>query len=74
MKTRNKNPFFTHSSDAYSGSVLGIFIRGEHSPTEVANALNSLNWEELGFYSEGRFSFTQRALQNIRLPSNFLDT
>jgi adenine-specific DNA-methyltransferase len=72
-KTRNLKPFFTHPSDAYSGSILGIFIKTDHSPTEVAEALNELNWEELGFYSEGRFAFTQRALQNILLPSNFLD-
>jgi adenine-specific DNA-methyltransferase len=73
-KTRNLNPFFTHSSDAYSGSILAIFIKTDHSPTEVAKALNELNWEELGFYSEGRFAFTQRALQNILLPTNFLDS
>lgn len=72
-KTRNQKPFFTHESDAYSGSILGIFIHTEHSPEQVAEALNKLNWEELGFFSEGRFAFTQRALQNILLPSNFLD-
>tara|TARA_Y100000310_G_C20633624_1_gene790000 strand:+ start:669 stop:1802 length:1134 start_codon:yes stop_codon:yes gene_type:complete len=72
VKTRNKKPFFVNDSKSYSGSILAVFIKTDHSPEIIAKALNNLNWEELGFFSEGRYAFTQRALENILLPKDFL--
>lgn len=69
-KTRQENPFFRHDCDHYDGSILGIFIRGKLTEDEVVHLLNQVDWAELGFKVGGRFVFSQRALENIMLPTN----
>lgn len=73
-KTRNKNPFFYHKCKAYDGSVLAIFPKFNTTTKElkeIAKELNHVNWEELGFVCDGRFIFSQNALENCILPSMF---
>jgi adenine-specific DNA-methyltransferase len=72
VKTRAEDPFFIHNCKNYSGSILGIFLQDpKQDEILAAEMLNCVNWEELGFYSEGRYSFTQRSLENILLPDYF---
>ena len=70
-KTRLDNPFFAHPCRNYDGSVLAVFIMGMGSINEqdAARVLNQVDWAELGFKVGGRYCFTQRALENIRLPT-----
>ncbi|WP_319242297.1 class I SAM-dependent methyltransferase [uncultured Propionivibrio sp.] len=71
-KTRRPRPFFTHDCPHYDGSVLAIFPR--HPDVDVrqlAEALNDVDWEDLGFVCDGRFLFTQRSLEHAPLPSSF---
>jgi adenine-specific DNA-methyltransferase len=73
-KTRNKKPFFIHECKAYDGSVLAIFPKKKVTKQvlqQMINLLNEVNWEELGFYSNGRFLFSQRSLENSLLPNKF---
>jgi adenine-specific DNA-methyltransferase len=71
-KTRNKNPFFTHPCNNYDGSVLAIFPKNQGVDIkEVCQALNNINWYELGFVCDGRFLFSQKSLENTILPDNF---
>ena len=73
-KTRNKNPFFIHDCKAYDGSVLAIFPKKEvteYTLKQMKDFLNEVNWKELGFYSNGRFLFSQRSLENSLLPNKF---
>ena len=71
-KTRAPRPFFTHPCRDFDGSVLAIF---PHDPTvdlsALCDALNSIDWDELGFRCDGRFLFTQRSLENAPLPEAF---
>ena len=72
VKTRNSNRFFYHPCKNYSGSILGIFIKDATTDPElVAELLNAVDWKELGFFSEGRYSFTQRSLESGMLPDYF---
>jgi adenine-specific DNA-methyltransferase len=72
-KTRRAAPFFTHPCKDYDGSVLAIFPHNESIDIERATAaLNAVNWDELGFVCDGRFLFSQRALENCFLPANFV--
>lgn len=73
-KTRNKNPFFIHPCKAYDGSILAIFPKKqvtESTLEKMKQYLNEINWEELGFYTNGRFLFSQRSLENSLLPHKF---
>ncbi len=73
-KTRNKKPFFIHKCKAYDGSVLAIFPKKKVSKENLEKMkeyLNETNWEELGFYINGRFLFSQRSLENSLLPEKF---
>lgn len=73
-KTRNESPFFYHSCKSYDGSVLAIFPKFEASSEqceEIAKELNKVNWDELGFVCDGRYLFSQKALENSVLPDNF---
>ena len=38
---------------------------------QMAELLNQVNWEELGFVCDGRYLFSQRALENSVLPDTF---
>jgi len=73
-KTRNKKPFFIHRCKAYDGSVLAIFPKKKVTESvleKMKQYLNETNWEELGFYTNGRFLFSQRSLENSLLPHKF---
>ena len=75
-KTRNKNPFFIHECKNYDGSILAIFPKIKTTKSQLKNicdALNKVDWEELGFVVDGRFIFSQRALQNTFLPDFLMD-
>ena len=67
-------PFFLHDSLAFDGSVLAIFPKyevGHEELKELCNLLNQVNWKELGFICDGRFLFSQRALEQSFLPEEF---
>jgi len=71
-KTRQENPFFIHNCPHYDGAVLAIFPK--QPKVDIArfrDALNAIDWAELGFVCDGRFIFTQRSLENAPLPENF---
>lgn len=71
-KTRNKNPFFTHTCNDYDGSILAIFPKNQAVDIEeVCQALNEINWYELGFVCDGRYLFSQKSLENTPLPTTF---
>ena len=70
-KTRNKNPFFINDCKNYDGSVLAIFPKVEMNIEEVCDMLNSVDWNELGFMCDGRYLFSQRSLENCKLPYIF---
>lgn len=73
-KTRRSKPFFVHPCKAYDGSVLAVFPKfeikdGAHLES-VCEALNSVNWNELGFKCGGRLLFSQRSLESSALPDD----
>lgn len=71
-KTRRERPFFLHSAMDFDGSVLALMIKdGAISPAALCDALNRVDWEELGFVSGGRYLFSQRSLMNAPLPIDF---
>ena len=71
-KTRVKKPFFKHSSKYYDGSVLAIFPKFTNPDLDdIIENINSVNWNELGFITDGRFIFSQRSLENSILPNLF---
>jgi adenine-specific DNA-methyltransferase len=71
-KTRQENPFFTHSCKNFDGSVLGIFPLNQELDTEqLVKDFNNIDWAELGFVCDGRFIFSQKALENCVLPESF---
>ncbi len=71
-KTRVAAPFFVHDCLHYDGAVLAIF---PHDPAvdvqRLRDALNEVDWSDLGFVCDGRFLFTQRSLENAPLPASF---
>lgn len=71
-KTRNKRPFFVHKCNNYDGSILAIFPkRQDVDIEEICEALNNINWYELGFMCDGRYLFSQKSLENTPLPILF---
>lgn len=71
-KTRQKSPFFIHSCNNFDGSVLAIFPHNENiALAEFCDALNRVDWEQLGFVCDGRHIFSQRSLENAPLPDEF---
>lgn len=71
-KTRNNNPFFLHPCNNYDGSVLAIFPRNQQIDLqEACDALNRVNWYELGFVCDGRYLFSQKSLEFAPLPHDF---
>ena len=73
-KTRIKNPFFLSKIKAYDGSILAIFPKfscTQEELTQFCDALNQVDWGELGFIIDGRYVFTQRSLEQIVLPKHF---
>ena len=64
-KTRARQPFFVHKEMAYDGSVLALIPKSANTDVNlVAEKLNKINWEKLGFVVDGRLLFTQRSLAN----------
>jgi adenine-specific DNA-methyltransferase len=71
-KTRNAKPFFLHPCNNFDGAVLAVFPSDESADLVLlCEALNDLDWEELGFVCDGRFLFSQRSLENAPLPESF---
>lgn len=71
-KTRIEKPFFVHNCKNYDGSILAIFPhRTDIDIQEACDLLNLVDWEELGFVCDGRFLFSQRSLENTKLPEVF---
>jgi adenine-specific DNA-methyltransferase len=75
-KTRRVEPFFLHNSPHFDGAILALFPHNADMPKgdlkTLTRLLNQVDWQELGFVCDGRYLFTQRALQNCLLPENFL--
>lgn len=71
-KTRQPHPFFLHECNNFDGSVLAVF---PHDPNidlkAFSDALNGVEWDQLGFVCDGRFLFSQRSLENAPLPESF---
>ncbi|WP_332675562.1 class I SAM-dependent methyltransferase [Aromatoleum sp.] len=71
-RTRAPQPFFLHDCRHYDGSVLAVFPRCEDvDPAALRDALNAVDWADLGFVCDGRFLFSQRSLENAPLPEHF---
>ena len=71
-RTRRKAPFFLHACPHFDGSVLAIFPHNENiALAEFCDALNRVDWEQLGFVCDGRHIFSQRSLENAPLPDEF---
>ena len=70
-KTRHNAPFFLHPCKNFDGSVLGIFPKRPMDIQLACDALNRIDWSDLGFRYGGRLMFSQRALENTLLPEEF---
>ena len=71
-KTRVAQPFFMHPCNDYDGAVMAVFPRRADVDIEAfRDALNAVDWADLGFVCDGRFLFTQRSLENAPLPAEF---
>ncbi|MBN8443772.1 MAG: class I SAM-dependent methyltransferase [Thauera sp.] len=71
-KTRVERPFFVHDCKDYDGAVMAVFPHREDVDiASFRDALNAVDWADLGFVCDGRFLFTQRSLENAPLPAQF---
>ncbi|WP_347248897.1 class I SAM-dependent methyltransferase [Zoogloea sp.] len=71
-KTRRPEPFFIHSCPNFDGAVLGVFPhRTDIDLDDFRDALNAVDWSDLGFICDGRYLFSQRSLENAPLPASF---
>ena len=71
-RTRAVRPFFLHPSPHYDGAVLAVFPhRTDLNLAAFRDALNGVDWADLGFVCDGRHLFTQRSLEQAPLPENF---
>ncbi|ENO84412.1 Eco57I restriction-modification methylase domain-containing protein [Thauera linaloolentis] len=71
-KTRVARPFFVHDCTDYDGAVMAVFPhRADADVAAFRDALNAVDWADLGFVCDGRFLFTQRSLENAPLPAAF---
>lgn len=71
-RTRVAQPFFLHPCPHYDGAVLAVFPRrADIDLAAFRDALNDVDWGDLGFVCDGRFLFTQRSLENAPLPAQF---
>ncbi|MDR2924479.1 MAG: class I SAM-dependent methyltransferase [Azoarcus sp.] len=71
-RTRNGRPFFRHPCKAYDGSILALFPKAELNIRRAIELFNeTVPWEELGFFVDGRYLFTQRSLATLMLPETF---
>jgi adenine-specific DNA-methyltransferase len=68
-KSRQVNPFFTHTCTAFDGSVLALFPKDSAMDIDAAvDVLNAVDWNALGFMAGERFLFAQRALEQTLIP------
>lgn len=71
-KTRNNKPFFINTCKNYDGSILAIFpINQDIDIQELCDELNQVDRNELWFVCNWRFLFSQKSLENTKLPDNF---
>ncbi|BAL26715.1 class I SAM-dependent methyltransferase [Azoarcus sp. KH32C] len=71
-RTRQARPFFLHDCPHYDGAVLAVFPRrADVDLAAFRDALNTVDWADLGFVCDGRYIFTQRSLENAPLPEHF---
>lgn len=71
-RTRQEQPFFLHPCPHYDGAVLAVFPRrADVDLAAFRDALNGVDWTDLGFVCDGRFLFTQRSLEQAPLPERF---
>ena len=61
-KTRVASPFFTNKCDRWDGSLLALFPKKKMDLNKAVAALNSLDWNALGFMTGGRYIFAQKSL------------
>ena len=65
-------PFFSAPSTNFDGAVLGVFPHRPDVDLEAfRDALNGVDWADLGFVRDGRYLFSQRSLENALLPGRF---
>lgn len=71
-KTRHPHPFFIHPCCHFDGAVMAVFPhRQDVNIDAFRDALNGVDWADLGFVCDGRYLFTQRSLENAPLPGEF---
>ncbi|MDD5296741.1 MAG: class I SAM-dependent methyltransferase [Rhodocyclaceae bacterium] len=71
-RTRRGQPFFLHPCNNFDGAVLAVFPRRRDLDLPAfRDALNRVDWSDLGFVCDGRYLFTQRSLENAPLPAEF---
>ena len=71
-RTRRESPFFLHECTNFDGAVLAVFPRRPGVDLAAfCEALNAVDWADLGFVCDGRYLFTQRSLENAPLPAEF---
>lgn len=66
-KTRNKNPFFVSDCKKWDGSVLALFPKVPLNLEKTVEQLNSLDWEQMGFMTGGRYIFAQKSLKEAMI-------
>ena len=62
-KTRNPKPFFISKCNKWDGSILALFPKKNIDLDIAVNKLNSIDWNDLGFVTGGRFVFAQKSLK-----------
>lgn len=65
-KTRDMQPFFTHDSGWFDGSLLALIPKEDnlYDIDTLINILNNTDWAAQGFLVGGRLIFGQRSLSN----------
>lgn len=65
-KTRDMQPFFTHKSGWFDGSILALIPKANNTMSieELIDILNNTDWDAQGFLVGGRLVFGQRSLSN----------
>lgn len=71
-RTRQARPFFLHDCPHFDGAILALFPkRADVDLGALRDALNDVDWGDLGFVCDGRYIFNQRSLENTPLPECF---
>ena len=74
LRTNNNKPFFVNECSNYDGSILAVFPLNQNlNIIDLCNALNNVNWKELGFMDGKRYKFSQKSLENAMLPPEFME-